>query len=406
MDTWATSSLTPQIAGRWDDDADLFARVVPDGPAPAGPTTSSARGCSPPSCARTTSTASLPWTNAAIVGLDPRPRPQEDVEVEGQRRHADGACSSSTAPTPCATGRRRPGPGVDTAFDEGQMKIGRKLAIKLLNVIEVRARHRRRPTARTPAHVTEPVDRAMLARLDAVVDEATTAFDGYDYARALERTEAFFWWFCDDYVELVKGRAYGGRGEAAGGVGRCRAAPAPSTLQRLFAPILPFVTDEVVELVAATARPRRRRGRRRVAAASTSGADARALDAVSEVLAGAAGQDRGQAEPAGHRRPARGRPARGRPSDDRGRDGRPRRRTDRHRAGGGRRRRAGRGHRAGRPGRALRRTAREAAWPDTDGGPPVDRSAHGRRRIDVGPAGPSWASGGDRRHHRRHQSAS
>ena len=84
----------------------------------------------------------------------------------------------------------------------------------------------------------------MLARLDATITEATTAFDGFDYARALERTEAFFWWFCDDFVELVKGRAYGGRGPTP----RRRPSPAcrspSSALQRLLAPMLPFATEE------------------------------------------------------------------------------------------------------------------------------------------------------------------
>ena len=65
----------------------------------------------------------------------------------------------------------------------------------------------------------DAVDQSMLAKLDAVIAEATTAFESFDYARALERTESFFWWFCDDYVELVKGRAYGSRGDDGGDVG-------------------------------------------------------------------------------------------------------------------------------------------------------------------------------------------
>ena len=52
----------------------------------------------------------------------------------------------------------------------------------------------------------------MLRNLAALVDEATEAFEGYDYARVLQRTETFFWRFCDDYLELVKGRRYGEQG--------------------------------------------------------------------------------------------------------------------------------------------------------------------------------------------------
>jgi valyl-tRNA synthetase len=73
--------------------------------------------------------------------------------------------------------------------------------------VEVRA-WRRRAARRDHA----PVDRAMLRSLAALVTEATEAFDSYDYARRLQRTESFFWRFCDDYLELVKGRRYGEQG--------------------------------------------------------------------------------------------------------------------------------------------------------------------------------------------------
>src|SRR5258707_2859881 len=79
--------------------------------------------------------------------------------------------------------------------------------------------------------ITEPLDRAMLAQLAAVVDEATQAFAGYGYHRALERTEEFFWRFCDDYLELVKVRAYGG-----GFPGRSAPAALSAALSRLFRP--------------------------------------------------------------------------------------------------------------------------------------------------------------------------
>jgi valyl-tRNA synthetase len=132
-------------------------------------------------------------------------------------------------------------PGVDTAYSEDQIKVGRKLANKLLNVTKFVLGF---GDVAGDALPSDAVDRSMLAKLDAVVVEATAALESFDYARALERTEAFFWWFCDDYVELVKGRAYGSRGDVAAHSARAGLRRALDRLQRLLAPILPFATEE------------------------------------------------------------------------------------------------------------------------------------------------------------------
>jgi valyl-tRNA synthetase len=131
--------------------------------------------------------------------------------------------------------------GVDTAYDPGQLKIGRRLAVKILNatrfVLGIA------PPDGEP-RVTEPLDRAMLARLAGIVDQCTAALEAYDNALALQLTERFFWWFCDDYLELVKARAYGDSGPDAAGSAIAALRLADSVLLRLFAPVLPFVTEE------------------------------------------------------------------------------------------------------------------------------------------------------------------
>jgi valyl-tRNA synthetase len=138
--------------------------------------------------------------------------------------------------------------GVDTAFDLGQLKVGRRLAVKILNaskfVLSVSGDGGSDSAGSGDAGpVTAAVDRSMLAALDEVVRSATAALDSYDHAGALEATERFFWMFCDDYLELVKARAYGSGAGASSARGALRTAL--SVLLRLFAPFLPFVTEEV-----------------------------------------------------------------------------------------------------------------------------------------------------------------
>ena len=136
-------------------------------------------------------------------------------------------------------------PGTDTAVDEGVMKIGRRLSIKMLNASKfVLGRFGDEP-APTLESVHEALDVALLSQLARLIDGATAAHEAFDYARALELTEGFFWSFCDDYVELVKTRAYGEDREAGAHSARATLALALSALHRLFAPFLPFVTEEV-----------------------------------------------------------------------------------------------------------------------------------------------------------------
>ena len=246
MDTWATSSLTPQIAGGWLHDDDLFDRVYPMDLRPQGQDIIRTWLFSTVVRAEHEFDA-LPWSDAAISGWILDPDRKKMSKSKGNvvtpmdllvKHGSDGVRYWA------ASARL----GTDAAFEEGQMKIGRRLAIKILNASKFALTMSGGGITVDPAAVVSPIDRAMIADLAAVVATATDALERYDHTRALEATETFFWTFCDDYLELVKDRAYnsdGLAGDAEATSARVALVIAVDTLLRLFAPVLPFATEEV-----------------------------------------------------------------------------------------------------------------------------------------------------------------
>jgi valyl-tRNA synthetase len=240
MDTWATSSLTPQLAAGWERDPELFELLFPYSLRPQGQ-----------DIIRTWLFSTMlraelehgvaPWSNAGISGFIVDPDRKKMSKSKGNVVTPAGLLEQhgSDAVRYWAASSRL---GVDAAFDvqnPTQVKIGRRLAIKVLNAAKFILGF----DGRADAPVTVPVDRSMLAELAEVVAGATRALEAYDHARALELTETFFWTFCDDYLELVKERAYAAASpEQASAVAALKTAL--SVLLRLFAPVIPFATEE------------------------------------------------------------------------------------------------------------------------------------------------------------------
>jgi valyl-tRNA synthetase len=246
FDTWATSSLSPQIAARWTIDDDLPARVLPMDLRPQAH-----------EIIRTwlfytllrsrQEFGTVPWRHAAISGwvLDPdRKKMSKSVgnvvtPMDSLRQHGSDAVRYWAA-----SGRL----GVDVVFDPAQLKVGRRLAIKILNasrfVLSLTPPGTRPSDPTGAPAVCEPLGAAMLGRLAQVIGQCTASFEAYGHAGALAAAEDFFWFFCDDYLELVKDRAYGERGLGPAVSARAALRAALSAVLRLFAPFLPFVTEE------------------------------------------------------------------------------------------------------------------------------------------------------------------
>ena len=252
FDTWFTSSLTPEIASGWVRNPERHRQLCPMDVRPQ------AHDIIRTWAFYTIAKAHLhfgtiPWRHALISGwiLDPDRKkmsksrgntvtPQQIID----NHHADAARYWA------ASARL----GVDTAYDESVFKIGRRLVTKLYNAgkfvagIVAAARTERGGELPHPGMVSEELDRAFLAGLRALVKRATAAHEEFDYATGLAHTEAFFWDnFTDSYIELAKNRAKG-----EGGVSGEARASAVATLDfalavliRMFAPVLPYIAEEL-----------------------------------------------------------------------------------------------------------------------------------------------------------------
>ncbi|MGO1306942.1 MAG: valine--tRNA ligase [Microbacterium gubbeenense] len=239
LDTWATSSLTPQLAGGWQRDDELWNLVAPFDVRPQGQDI--IRTWLFSTMLRSVLEDDRPaWRHAAISGFIVDPDRKKMSKSKGNAvtpadildKHGSDAVRYWAASSRL---------GTDAAFDPQnptQIKIGRRLAIKVLNAAKFALSF----DAPEGSEVTEPLDLAMLAALDRVIDQATASLDAYDHARALEVSESFFWTFCDDYLELVKERAY--EGGPAGASAAVALRTALSTLLRLLAPVISFATEE------------------------------------------------------------------------------------------------------------------------------------------------------------------
>ena len=244
FDTWATSSLTPYLIAGWPDDPAWPTRY----PADLRPQSHDIiRTWAFYSILRSyLEDGSVPWSDIAISGfvVDPDRKkmskskgnvvlPVEMLDAYGSDAVRYWACSTRL--------------GLDGISDANVFKQGRRLTIKLRNAANLVLRFQ--PEGEGAADA--PLDRALLGRLRGLVAETTRAYREYEHARALDLVERWFWTdFCDYYLELAKDRAYGGDPSAV-----ATARQALDVVLRLFAPTLPFVTEEIWQSAGAAVLP-------------------------------------------------------------------------------------------------------------------------------------------------------
>jgi valyl-tRNA synthetase len=234
FDTWFTSSLTPEISSGWLTDPERHRKLFPADIRPQSHEIIRTWAFYTIAKAMLHEEA-IPWRHAVISGwiLDPDRKKMsksrgnvvtpmhllDEYSADGVRYWAAGARL-----------------GTDTAFDDKVFKIGKRLVTKLFNAGKFVLGQ-----GAPDGHIARELDRAFVTRLRVLVAHVTASLDEFDFAHALQETETFFWNdFTDTYIELTKARA---REQDPSAVAALRLGL--GVLLRLFAPVLPYITEEV-----------------------------------------------------------------------------------------------------------------------------------------------------------------
>jgi valyl-tRNA synthetase len=234
FDTWATSALTPLIPSGWPDDIARHERLYPNDLRPQAHEI--IRTWTFVTITRSyLEDGSIPWYHAAISGFIVDPDRKKMSKSKGNvvlPTDVLDEYGSDAVRYWSASGRL----GVDTTTDANVFREGKRLVTKIRNAARLV-----RGYEGEPGDPTHPLDRALIARLRKLVEDATTEWESWDHARALDLTETWFWSdFTDNYLELSKTRAYAGDPSALGTL-----RTALDVVLRLFAPVVPFITEEV-----------------------------------------------------------------------------------------------------------------------------------------------------------------
>jgi len=240
FDTWFTSSMTPQIGSHWGTDAARHQRLFPADVRPQSHEiirTWAFYTIAKALCHE----ATVPWHNVMISGwvLDPdRKKMGKSKGNAVTPMHVLDEYGVDAVRYWSASARL----GTDTAFDPQTFKVGKRLVTKLFNA----GKFVLAPTGELHP-IRSELDRAFVARLAHLVERATADLEAYRYANALEAIETFFWsQFTDSFIELAKPRVWGSQGSAAErGSALSALRLGLNVLLRAFAPVLPYITEEV-----------------------------------------------------------------------------------------------------------------------------------------------------------------
>jgi len=247
MDTWAVSSLTPFINSDWIFDPKKHKELFPADLRPQAH-----------EIIRTWAFYSLvkahfhqravPWKNIAISGWVTAPRQGKMSKSKGNALSPEGLIEAYSADAV----RYWAGKATlaqDTVYDENLFKIGKRLCAKIFNAGRfVKLQLKDQAWAGYEScfqKITQPIDQAWFFSLLETQKQALKFLENYQHSRALSLIEKQFWLFCDDYLELVKARAYQLCQEEEGLSATHSLDLSLHLFLKLFAPYLPYVTEEI-----------------------------------------------------------------------------------------------------------------------------------------------------------------